>query len=380
MTSGTDILIFIEDPGAANCVMGLPNVLQELGLNASIFASETGAQYLKQKGIDFQHLPEKPSPQVLLDQHSPKLILIGTSENPDTFGLQLLAPAQDSGIPTVGIVDGPANPQHRFRGQGASPLEYVPDWLIVPTDSLKETYVEFGHPEDRVFAGGHPYYDKIREKRIALQKIGQTKIRQRTLPGASEDQPIIVFAAETSTGLDPIQFRQSANYSLEGWSGSDLRTNIVLEEMLYSLKHLTPKPKVVLRLHPKNSRAEFSDYMAEIDYISETGSPLDICFAADLVVGMTSNLLVEAAILGCPTLSIIPREIEKEWLDSIDLGLTRVATSRQEIDQEIEYFMREWPNKCNDEKAMKHLDNVINFGSTDRISNFLYERVSGKRV
>jgi hypothetical protein len=375
MTIDTDILIFVEDPGAANCVTGVPSALEDLGINVSLFATGTAVGYLDQQGIAFTELPEDSNAGAILDEASPKLVLIGTSENPDTFGLQLVTPAEERGIPTIGIVDGPANPQHRFRGRGDTPFHHAPDFLIVPTDPLKKSFVELGCPEENIFIGGHPYYDAIREKRGALREIGRATLRKKILPEAPDERPLIVFAAEISDGLDPSQFQRSADYTLQGRGDSDLRTNIVLEELLDSLTNLNPKPYMVLRLHPKNTRQEYSVYASEIDHISDGGGPLDICFAADLVVGMTSILLVEAAILGRPTLSVIPREAEKNWLDSIGLGLTNVATSRDELHQSIDQFMRDWPKETDN-----RVDEVINFGSTDRIAKFLTDKIADESL
>jgi hypothetical protein len=371
MTINADILIFVEDPGAANCVTGLPSALEGLDISASIVAAGAAVGYLGKQGFAFTKLPEGSSAGALLDEASPKLVLIGTSENPDTFGLQLVTPAKERGIPTVGIVDGPANPQHRFRGRGEAPLHHAPDVIIVPTEPMKKAFVDLLYPEKNIFTGGHPHYDAIKEKRRVLQEVGRAQIKKEILPDALEDQPVIVFAAEISDGLEPSQFRRSSDYTLEGRGKSDLRTNIVLEELLDGLKKLTPKPYVVLRLHPKNKVEEFFEQLSGIDHISDSGSPIDVCFAADLVVGMTSILLVEAAILGRPTLSIIPRETEKDWLDSIGLGLTKVATSRVELRQAIDQFMRNWPKETDN-----RVDEVINFGSTDRIAKFLKDKIA----
>ncbi|MBT8003942.1 MAG: hypothetical protein HN578_13605 [Rhodospirillales bacterium] len=375
MSIDTEILIFVEDPGAANCVTRLPSALEDLSIGTSLFAAGTAVGYLGQQGIAFTELPEGSTAASLLDNASPKLVLVGTSEDPDTFGLQLVAPAQERGIPTVGIVDGPANPQHRFRGRGDAPLHHVPDFLIVPTDPLKKTFVQLGHGQENIFIGGHPHYDAIKEKRGALREIGRAALRKKILPEISDERPLIVFAAEISDGLDPTQFQRSADYTLRGRGQSDLRTNIVLEELLDSLNTLGPKPYMVLRLHPKNTRQEYSVYASEIDHISDSGSPLDVCFAADLVVGMTSILLIEAAILGRPTLSIIPRDVEKNWLDSIELGLTKVATSRDELHQAISQFMKDWPKETDN-----RVDEVINFGSTDRIAKFLTDKIADESL
>ena len=93
MSIDTEILIFVEDPGAANCVTRLPSALEDLSIGTSLFAAGTAVGYLGQQGIAFTELPEGSTAASLLDNASPKLVLVGTSENPDTFGLQLVAPA-----------------------------------------------------------------------------------------------------------------------------------------------------------------------------------------------------------------------------------------------------------------------------------------------
>ena len=56
--------------------------------------------------------------------------------------------------------------------------------------------------------------------------------------------------------------------------------------------------------------------MKEFDYFSQKELPLEVVYASDLVVGMTSMLLYEAALMGKVCLSIMPRSIEKAWLPS----------------------------------------------------------------
>jgi hypothetical protein len=375
MRSDVDILIFVEDPGAANCVMGLPSALENLGICASILATGSAVEYLRRYDFPFRNLLEDSNLDAILDDAFPKLVLIGTSENPDTFGLQLIALSQERGILTIGIIDGPANSQHRFRGRGSSPLHHAPDLIIVPTEALKKAFVELTYPEEKIFTGGNPHYDTVIEKRRELQKLGRAEIRKKILPDAPNDRPLIVFAAEVSDGLDPSQFRRSNDYTLEERGKSDLRTNIVLEELLDSFKNLTLQPYLALRLHPKNTAEEFFEHLSGIDHISDSGSPLEVCFIADLVIGMTSVLLVEAAILGRPTLSIIPRECEKDWLDSIGLGLTQVATTREELDQKLDSFTQDWPDEADNQ-----VDEVINFGSTERIAAFLRDKIADKNL
>jgi hypothetical protein len=87
----------------------------------------------------------------------------------------------------------------------------------------------------------------------------------------------------------------------------------------------------VLRVHPKNTVSDFAEYQPELDMISQGGSPLELIYASDLVVGMTSMLLTEAVLMGKKTLSIIPDITEKDWLPSVRNGITPCVTTRNDL-------------------------------------------------
>ena len=90
MNVHTDILIFVEDPGAVNCTIGLLEPLRAMDVNTTIYAMGTSIEYMAGKGAIFTELPNEINPIILLDTVSPTLVLIGTSENPDTLGLKLI--------------------------------------------------------------------------------------------------------------------------------------------------------------------------------------------------------------------------------------------------------------------------------------------------
>ena len=69
--------------------------------------------------------------------------------------------------------------------------------------------------------------------------------------------------------------------------------------------------------------------------MSRTEQALALLHAADAVVGMTSMLMIEAALLSRPTLAILPRAEEVHWLPTAAAGLTPYATSRVEVEKSI---------------------------------------------
>ncbi|HEX2188392.1 MAG TPA: hypothetical protein VHG51_05810 [Longimicrobiaceae bacterium] len=328
--AGVDVLVYVEDPGAASYAADLPAALAAGGVGALLLAGGSAAGYLRERGRPAEAVPEGESAEGLLDALRPRLVVVGTSEDPDTPGLALVDAARSRGIGTVGLVDAFPNAAHRFRGRGDDPLGHAPDWLAVPDEWTRQAFVELGAPPARVVVCGHPQYDRVRALAEELGREGRAAVRARVLPNAG-DRPVIVFVAEVSTGLDPAQYRKSAEYTLQGRGWSTGRTEVVLEELLDAAAGLDPRPCFVLRLHPKNTAEELASYAEEVDMVSAGGSALELAYAADLVAGMTSMLLLEADLLGTPTLAVVPRPVERDWLPSIRHGRTPCVTTRERL-------------------------------------------------
>lgn len=270
----------------------------------------------------------------------------------------------------MGVVDAFANAAYRFRGRTDNPLAYAPDWLIVPDAWTQQAFVELGYHNQRIVIAGHPHYDFVRDEGKRLEQIGRENLRRKWLPDARPEQKVIVFVAEISSGADAEQFQRSPQYTLHGRGSSNARTDIVIEEFLDSLAQVACPacgilPYTVLRLHPKNTREEFDAYEADFDLVSSGGVPLELIYAADLVVGMSSMLLLEAALLQRPTLSILPRLCEQDWLPTTRTGLTPCATNRADLHALLPQLLLQTTSANTD------IDSVIPSGSTRRVTEFL---------
>jgi len=334
-TSPQSILAYIEDPGAANYLIPLLPRLVDCQLLLDLVAGGTACQYLRDRQIAFTAIAAGTNAQSLLQEKAPQLLLVGTAENPDTLGLQLIASARSMGIPSVGLVDAYANADRRFRGRSTDPLAFVPDWLLVPDRATQEVYVELGYASERVIVCGHPHYDWVRQRVAELQQIGRATLRQQLLPHWPGDRPIVMFAAEISAGLDSQQYCRSADYTFVGTGRSDRRTDIAIEELLLAAAQQSPPPYLVLRLHPKNTLDEFAPYRDRFHFVSRGGVALDWVYCADLVVGMTSMLLAEAQLAGLPVLAIVPRAVEIDWLPAFNRDQIAIVRNRAEFQQQF---------------------------------------------
>lgn len=360
----TDVLIFVEDPGAAGYVAALPEVFKQHGILSRLVATGRALEILRQRRVAPESLPEGTSARQMLEEINPRLLLVGTAENPGTIGLPLIKEARKIGLISIGAVDATTNASYRFRGQEDEPLANAPDWLLLPEPAAKKAFVSLGYPPKRAIVCGHPHYDYVISFAERLGKTDFKEIRRRTVPQAPEGLPVLVFSAEISAGFDAHQFQRSAEYTLTGTSGAFGRTEIVLEELLNALLPSNRRPYMVLRLHPKNDITEFARYKNQFDCISQGGSPLELIYAADLVVGMTSTLLMEAALMGKRTLSILPRNKEASWLPAISKGMIDCVTTRHELKKRLEELL--WSTPQNTPSLGPLLP--IRYAASERIS------------
>lgn len=340
MPPGIDFLIHVEDPGAANFVGGLPMALETLGLTARVIAEGKAAEHLRHLGVAFETPVPSATAKDMIDDADPRGVVVGTSENPGSRGLSLMDHGRRRGLVTVGIVDGPANPRWRFRGGSDDPLAHAPDHIFAPDAGIADAYVELGMARDRVKVCGHPGFDTVRRQRELLISEGRENVRRRLWPGLDPERPLAVFVSELSDGFEPEQFRRSSDYTLSGWGGSDARTDIAIEEFLDAVEASGVAPLLVLRLHPKETDGAEPAHASRFDLVSRAEPPLEAVFAADAVFGMTSVLLLEAALLGRPVVSITPRAVEKAWLPADASAYLACASTRGEVRESVADALR----------------------------------------
>lgn len=308
----TDVLIFAEDPGAANCVADLPRVLRERGVSTRVIADGVAVAWLAQRGLSPEKIDRTMPIRNYFANEGPRVLIVGTAEDPDTLGLALILEARACHVPCVGIVDARASASTRFSGRSDRPLSCAPDWLLLPDSWTRDAFTRLGYPADRALVCGNPQHDHVLATRDRLVREDMGRLRARMLPGLGDGRKAIVFATEGS-------HRVMNSYGPHPPKPS--RTEVVLSHFLGAASGLRPKPYLALRLHPKDAVEDYRDFLKEFDHVSAGGSPLELVFAADLLVGLTSMLLREAVLLGRPALSILLDPTERAWLSGGQEGI-----------------------------------------------------------
>ncbi len=336
---GIDILFFVEDPGAANFLGDLPQYLSEINISSKIIAAGPAVSLLTTRKIDVVVEDNNDNCQQLLDRFHPALIAVGTSQNPDTKGLSFIDTGKINRIPTVGMVDMAVDSELRFSGRSPDPLRHAPDWLIVPDMITKNAFCNLGFSENNIRICGNPNYDRIRRVVDNLMEENEGAIVKRVFPAEiSENRPRIVFISEHVDGTSYERMHRNSEYTLRGRGQNDSRTIIVLEEVLDAFHSIGIRPHITVRLHPKNKIEEFNDLQGEVDFFSVGGDPLELVWCADLVIGMTSMLMMEAVVMGKKTLSVLPRSSEAAWAPNTLYNLSPIVTTRLALVETIHDF------------------------------------------
>lgn len=326
----SSIVVMVEDPGALNFLVPLVDLLIEQDVSLRLFGAGVGASQLREQGYPLIHPPSEKDAEKVLRAFGCSLLIIGTSEDKYTPAFGLVRAARLAGIQTVGVVDAAVNAQFRFRGTSNVPLTYAPDWMFVPDTETASAFDQLGFPRSRICIVGHPARDLAKRRSQFLRSAADYACH-----GQRRDKFRIVFISELSDGIDPGQYTLSKDYTLIGRGASSARTAIVAEELLDALSALRDHHgincTIVLRLHPKQSVGDLGALSDEFDEVSIGGDPLEVVASADLVVGMSSMLLLQARDMGLKCLSILPRVVEKTWLSDVASGVIPSVTDRASL-------------------------------------------------
>ena len=242
------------------------------------------------------------------------------------------------------------NAGERFKGDSLNPIEYEPDLLIVTDQPTKNAYINLGINSDNIFVCRHPQEDRIKN----LKKIFQKKFSRKNSLSKRW-----LFIAENIDLFNPNESFRSENYTFQGRGNTNWRTGIIMEEIIDALKIISPQTKLEVRLHPKNKLKQFDNWREEIN-IDTYKDPLESVWKADFVLGMSSNLLIEAILLGKNVLSILPRYEEKEWMPELKNGFIPTVFDRNNLINHIIFISENENNIFTKETSENEKDSIEN--------------------
>ncbi len=227
-------------------------------------------------------------------------------------------------VRSVAVLDQWQNYALRFSGPGPGErLRYLPDLVAVMDEHAKEGMIAAGIPGERIVVTGQPAFDKLARIR-ELYAPEDSELLRRTI-GVAPDARLICFVAEAFQR----DFGEQLGYTEQS----------VLRELIQVCGRVHSESKLPLhlavKLHPRNDPGEFAwlqKYPAtpglQVTLHWTEQPPIPLVMASDVVVGMTSVLLVESILLGRPTVSFQPGAREREGLIATVIGAIPLLEDR----------------------------------------------------
>ena len=183
---------------------------------------------------------------------------------------------------------------------------------------------------------------------------------------------------ELSSGLlNPEEYMKTKDYLLFSPTNIIKRTDVVIFNLIDSLKSIKNLPEeilLVLRLHPKQDIADIAQSQ-EFQFISKDEDVTEVCLATDIMVGMSSMIMVEAYELGTNTISLMPRKSEFSWMHQSHSKSIPTFFCKEDFINNIESTISNF-DKINQYKHSKKRNSVANDVASYIVENTMLHNIN----
>jgi hypothetical protein len=344
------ILIFSRDPGGANAVIPLVQPLRQEGYDVVLYGKDSAlAKYREHAvgGLDIKEELEEISVETLkrfVSRKQPRLIITGTSAD-DATEKHLWRVAELLGISSFAILDQWINYGLRFSPYGVAEADmfnrnpcitYLPSKICVMDELAQKEAAQEGIARERLVITGQPYFETV-VRQAALAK--PALLRNKLL--IKEDEKVLLFVSE------PICATYKETDTSEHYWGYTERSifHAILQAVQAISDSVPMVPTILVRHHPKEKNDNFKDIIlssgTRCRIITDAGSEVaDLINAADLILGMSSMLLIEGAICGKRVLNVQIGLHRKDPFVLNRMGVTQAITDRAGLEQSLTGWLR----------------------------------------
>lgn len=260
----------------------------------------------------------------IIEAEQPSAVLIGTSsqdkDTPITLEQALTLAAKEMNIPTIAVLDLWGNYTRRFSDMPTfDNKKYLPSKICVPDNIAYDEMIREGFDSDTLAITGNPYFDDI------AQSKQQFTTEQRQTLRAGLHKHVLLFASQ------PIEFHYG--------TALGYTEKTALQEILLSIPDNTT---IIIRPHPKENPEELRAVAESTNahYIIDAKTPLqDAIMASDIILSPFSTILIDAALLGVPAISLQPGLIKEDFLPTNKLGITYPVLKHGQIGDVVRAFL-----------------------------------------
>jgi|GEM_PF-4454306 len=310
------VMVVMRDIATTQALAPIVQILNQQGYRVHVFAEDIAAKLLPEKYRITCQTPQQLSHDVI-NQLQPDLMLTGTSVQPG-LEKEAIRLARFHKIPSIAFVDTWTNYDARFKDTKTDePLVFVPDYIATFDEISKQELAQLGIPLSNIIVTGNPHLANVDFSDLPTQDL-------RTNLQIPDKDFLIMFVSE------PLPDKWYAEYGY----------NIPMEDEIYTTVQtianmMHPKCHLVVKLHPIEQESQIHSAMLKLNsniQIIKDINPYHLAKESDLILGLGSNLLIETALAGCPTYSILLQAFESDIRRSIGERFTFIPILRTEAD------------------------------------------------
>ena len=329
------LLFYAHDPGGANAIKPLIEPLKQRPNEIYVFGA----------GPALKILPDitefKDNTDDLITKIKPDFVITGTS-SANITEKKLRKSAKINNIQSMAILDAWIN-YNRFTPYSCKDLsinkkygelDYLPDYVIVMDDYAKEQMIKEGVPENVIYPLGNPHFKFIKDN---FENLKTEDLRKNLLNGKEK---LILWASEC--------------YIEDYGHGMEL-------ECLKDIVDIIPKNfQLIVKPHPREKENKFDEFKNIKIVRDKTSAELIKC--ADLVISMTSMVLIESIIARKPSLSYQKNETDKNKFILTKMNAIPFINDKITLRNRLQ-------------EPFKTSDFKIKFDATNKIIKFIEEKL-----
>jgi hypothetical protein len=284
------LLFAAHDPGGANMLLPVMALARDHGYRTSALGYGPAAAIWRGAGETIE-APETDDGQTLaavLASLAPDLAVTATG----TTGIEraLWRAARGAGIPTLAAIDAWPNLRRRFTDAGGGLVQ--PDAVCAVDEPMRDAIAGDGWCRARLYVTGQPHLEAV------VGRLDRARAAAGKTSAGATKHPLLAFVSE------PLA---------EDYRDRDLGFDQygVIDALVAGLAGLGPLTLVV-QPHPRDDRMRLEGLLGRcmapegITVRLGDGDTEALLAACDGVIGMTSMVLIEAALAAIPALSLQP--------------------------------------------------------------------------
>lgn len=333
---GKGIFVF-SDPAGANSTLALiDNILKCGGKNNKdfmVFTNSVGVfpnEYTNL--VKIKDFSSKIYSKILT-KFKPDYIFTATSSNNYEHNIRLLS--QEKRIRTIAFIDHWTNYFKRFTFNNKT---FFPDEIWVINDIAKKEAIEVGLPEEKIFISGNPYYEKARKFIPKVDK--ECFLRSHDIP---VDKKIIMFISERLRESFPKDAKDKCTLGFDEFT--------VLSDILNSFFQIHNKDLIdfskylfLIKMHPGEKMDKFDSLIKDRKYnflnieVRKKIDPLTITCYSNYILGMSSNMVIEALLMGKKVLRVQTGQIGEDILKFNEVNCELVIKGENLLNDLIKFM------------------------------------------